>query len=220
MAEQSKDGSLSCAPKERLHIDGFVLAGGLSRRMGLDKSRLVLGGSTLLQRSASALRSISDRVYAVGILAQDSDGLTAIPDELVSSIETRRGSIVGLHSALKNATTPWVAVMACDMPFVSSEFFERLVSFIGDELDAVVPVQPDGRLQPLCALYRRNACLPIVEEMLATGEWKLQNLIGRVRTRSMGFEEFGDFMNSEMIFTNVNTPEEYEKAKALIGSIG
>ena len=205
---------------ERQLIDGFVLAGGANRRMGLDKSRLVLGGSTLLQRSASALRSICDNVCAVGTIPQNSDGLTAVPDEISSVSGRRRGSIVGLLSALKNASNEWVAVMACDMPFISGEFFERLISFIREDVDAVVPVQPDGRLQPLCALYRREACLPVVEEMHKTGEWKLQNLFAKVRTWSVDFDELRDLDNSGLFFMNVNTPEEYEKAKALNVGIG
>ena len=199
-----------------MHIDGFVLAGGASRRMGSDKSQLVLGGSTLLQRSASALGSVCGRVSVVGIGSQNADGLVAIPDEFVSGGEPRRGSIIGLYSALKNAATEWAAVLACDMPFVSRELFKRLVLCIGDEADAVVPVQPDGRPQPLCALYRCDVCLPVVEEMLQTGEWKLQNLFGRVRVRKVDFDEIIDLENSELFFLNVNTPEEYENAKAVV----
>ena len=218
MAERSSSGTLHAGSTENLAVDGYVLAGGASRRMGSDKSQLVLGGKTMLGLSASALTTVSNRVVAVGILPQHSEGLPVIPDEFGTDDGQRRGSIVGLYSALKNSVTAWAAVLACDMPFVSAELLARLVIFIGDDTDAVVPVQPDGRLQPLCAFYRRDACLPIVEEMLISGEWKLQNLLGRIRIRRVEFDEIRDLENSELFFLNVNTPEEYENAKAVIGA--
>lgn len=199
-----------------LTIDGYVLAGGASRRMGSDKSQLMLGGETMLRRAASALRTVSDRVTVVGVSPENSDGLPFIPDEFGLDDGQRRGSIVGLHAALKDSTAELTAVLACDMPFVDGELFKRLVSSILDDVDAVVPVQPDGRLQPLCALYRRGACLPVVEEMLKAGDWKLQNLLSRVRTRSVEFDEIRDLGNSELFFLNVNTPEQYENAKVAI----
>jgi molybdopterin-guanine dinucleotide biosynthesis protein A len=201
-------------------IDGYVLAGGASRRMGSDKSQLVIGGETMLRRAASALMPVSDRVAAVGVLQATSDGLPVVPDEFDTGDGKRRGSIVGLHASLKNSAADWAAVLACDMPFVGGELFKRLVSFIRIDVDAVVPVQPDGRLQPLCALYRRDVCLPVVEEMLKSGEWKLQNLFDRVRTRKVNFDEISDLENSELFFLNVNTPEEYENAKSVIGVRG
>jgi molybdopterin-guanine dinucleotide biosynthesis protein A len=216
VAEQIGDGP----PTEIAAIDGYVLAGGASRRMGSDKSQLVLGGETMLRRAASALRTVSDRVAAVGVSPENSDGLPAVPDEFDTGGGQRRGSIVGLYAALRNSAADWTAVLACDMPFVVGELFKRLVTLVRDDVDVIVPVQPDGRLQPLCALYRRDACLPVVEEMLTTGEWKLQNLFDRVRTRRVDFDEVRDLENAELFFLNVNTPEEYENAKAVIGVDG
>lgn len=200
----------------RNNIEGFVLAGGASSRMGTDKSRLMLGGGMMLERCAAALHAVADSVAVVGFAGTAPDGMTVIPDEIRSD-ERGRGAIIGVFTALKNGGMDWAALLACDLPFVSGEMLERLVSFVNDEVDAVVPVQPDGRPQPLCGLYRRDACLRAIEEMLGEGDWKLQNLLPMVRTRLVGFDEVRDLVNSEVFFLNVNTPEDYARALAIAG---
>ena len=57
-------------------IDGFVLAGGQSRRMGQDKAALLLGGRTLIDRAAGAMFSIANTVYLVG---NSNDAITSLP---------------------------------------------------------------------------------------------------------------------------------------------
>ncbi|MER3461713.1 MAG: hypothetical protein C4342_01390 [Armatimonadota bacterium] len=107
-------------------------------------------------------------------------------------------------------------MLACDLPFVSGELFKKLASFDRKDFDAVVPVQQDLRAQPLCALYRRASCLPIVETMLAGDDWSLQELLRRVETRFVGFDEISDLPNSGHFFFNVNTPADYKTAEAAL----
>ncbi len=81
-----------------------------------------------------------------------------------------------------------------------------------NDVDAVFAEQPDGRIQPLCGLYRRDRCLPEIEKMLSDGEWRLQQLGVRLKTRVIGFSEIKDIQGAEFLFFNMNTPEEYRLA--------
>ncbi len=198
-------------------IDGFVLAGGQSRRMGHNKAALLLGGRTLVDRAASTLFPITNTVHVVGNLADEITSLPIIQDHQI--VGNARGAIVGLHTALVNAKTEWIAVLACDLPFVTGELMTQMVHILrqsGDEqvndLDTVFPVQPDGRVQPLCGLYRRDGCLPEIQKMLSAGDWRLQQLRGRLKTRVIGFSEIQDIQGSEFLFLNLNTPEDYREA--------
>jgi len=198
-------------------IDGFVLAGGQSRRMGQNKTALLLGGKTLIDRAADALFPVANTVYAVGNLTHQITSLPIIQDHPITG--DTRGAIVGLYTALVNAKTEWVAVLACDLPFVTGELMTRMVDIMrhGAELqmndvDAVFAEQPDGRIQPLCGLYRRDRCLPEIEKMLSDGEWRLQQLGVRLKTRVIGFSEIKDIQGAEFLFFNMNTPEEYRLA--------
>lgn len=198
-----------------MRLEGFVLAGGASSRMGEDKWRLPLGGRTLLERSVSALRHVTDRVAVVGDIDPDEvGGLAVVRDESPSGSAgpAGRAAIVGLYTALKRSRSEWVAVLACDLPFVSGELFETLALLAGDEFEAVVPRQADGRMQPLCALYARGASLRAAEDLMRAGEWSLGGFARRLKTQVVDFEDVRDLPGSEFFFLNVNTPDDYAAA--------
>ncbi|MDQ3179833.1 MAG: molybdenum cofactor guanylyltransferase [Acidobacteriota bacterium] len=201
-------------------IDGFILAGGASKRMGQAKANLLLGGKTFARRAASALSAVAapGRLFIVGNLKENLFDLPILPDEFDGENDKRkRAAIVGLHAALKNSNANWAAVLACDLPLVTGELFQKLASLRNENSDAVVPLQPDGeRMQPLCALYRRDACLPVIETILGGDDWSLQKLLRRVETRFVRFDEISDLPRAEYFFLNVNTPEDYEVAQAAL----
>lgn len=193
-------------------IQGFILTGGASSRMGRDKGLLTLGGESFVGRAARALKPVCREVAAVSSRhGGEIEGLRVVRDLYES-----RGALGGLHAALDDAGAEWVAVVSCDLPFVTAELFRRLASFRGEGLDAVAPVQPDGRPQPLCALYRRAGCLAEAGRMIEAGELRPRVLLARVRTRWVQFGELSDLDESASFFQNVNTPEDYERARLLV----
>lgn len=194
-------------------IEGFILAGGASSRMGADKAHLRLGGQTLVERAAAALGGVCGRISVVSSKPDAAAfGLPTVPD-----LFGGRGALGGLHAALAHASAEWAAVLSCDLPFVTAALFERLASLRGPDADAVAPLQPDGRPQPLCAFYARAACLPVIEELLRADELRPRALLARVRTRWASFAELGGLENSGHFFKNVNTPEDFVEAQRIAG---
>ncbi|MFL6337131.1 MAG: molybdenum cofactor guanylyltransferase [Pyrinomonadaceae bacterium] len=192
-----------------MEIEGFILAGGLSSRMGEDKSRLRLGGRSFVELAAGALASVSRRVSVVGSRpGVESHGLSVVRD-----IHEGLGALGGLHAALAACETPWAAVISCDLPFVSAELFERLASLRGVGVEAVAPIQKDGRPQPLCALYAAERCHEAAGRLIRAGELRPRALLQLVRTRWVQFAELADLDGSQLFFNNVNTPDDYEDAK-------
>lgn len=189
-------------------IEGFILTGGASSRMGRDKAVLRLGDTVFVERVSSALAPVCRAVAVVSSRhGARLEGLPVIADIFESS-----GALGGLHSALTHARSEWVAVVSCDLPFVTTELLERLASLRDEQTDAVAPIQPDGRIQPLCALYRRAVCRETAREMLEAGEFRPRVLLERVRSRRVRFAELSDLRGSHSFFDNVNTPEDYERA--------
>jgi molybdopterin-guanine dinucleotide biosynthesis protein A len=189
-------------------IEGFILAGGLSSRMGEDKSLLRLGGRTFVEIAAGALAPISSKVSVVG----SRPGVEAHGLAVVRDVHEGLGALGGLHAALDACRAPWAAVVSCDLPFVTAELFERLASLRGAGSDAVAPLQDDGRPQPLCALYAAARCLEEAERLIRAGELRPRALLRNVRTRWVPFAELSDLEGSQRFFDNVNTPADYERA--------
>ena len=201
------------------NVEGFVLAGGASSRMGKDKALLTLGGKTFVERAAFALRAVSQNLCLVGDNLKGEMFLPTAPDVHKIKAEKKRASIIGVHSALFHAQMQWAAILACDLPFVTGELLTRLADlgkiYEKSDLAAVVPIQPDGKIQPLCAFYKPAVCLPRIEEMLAARKFRLQEIFGKIKTKFVEFSEIADLPNAKNFFFNVNTPEDLRRAEKI-----
>jgi molybdopterin-guanine dinucleotide biosynthesis protein A len=186
-------------------IAGFILAGGESRRMGTDKSRLVLNGKTFVERIAAELQTVTSSVTVVGKEMTSTGPLQHVPD-----IFPKWGALGGVHTALASCEAEWCLIVACDFPFVTAEIFARLAS-LREDFEAVAPIQSDGIPQPLCSLYQTARCLERAEELINSGERKPIALLQSVRTRWVPFAELQDLPGAERYFDNINTPEDYDR---------
>ncbi len=199
-------------------VEAFILVGGQSSRMGADKSKLVLGHQTTVEHIRAALCTLTPRIRVVGARNQGAiDDLQNVPDR-----HKRWGALGGIHAALSACQSEWAMIVACDLPLVSGDLVKRLWQFAsspgGENFDAVVPVQPDGRPQPLCAFYRRESCAATAGQLIAKSEHKPRTLLARVRTRWVAFDEVSDLRGAPDFFLNMNTPEDYQRAQAMVGS--
>jgi molybdopterin-guanine dinucleotide biosynthesis protein A len=169
--------------------------------MGADKSQLLLDGQTFVERIAATLRMATDSVSLVG-------GVANLKLPSVLDVYPNWGALGGLHAALSACRREWAIVVACDLPLVTVELFQRLAS-LRDEYDAVVPVQPDGRPQPLAAFYRANTCRRVATELIEAGRRRPLDLLENVRTRWVDFGEIANLAQAERFFVNINTPDDY-----------
>src|SRR4030043_1019478 len=144
-----------------------IQAGGESRRMGRDKALLPFLGQPLILRLLSRLAGLASEVLVTSNQPESYRflGLTPIPDRLPGC-----GALGGLYTALSAATYPYVAVVACDIPFASLEIFAiELVLLQETEADAVIPRSKAG-VEPFHAVYRRESCLPYIQSALEAGK--------------------------------------------------
>ena len=184
-------------------LQAFILAGGQSRRMGRDKSQLTLENQTFTDRIAQTLLQITDSVTLVGS-RQTNLRYPSVPD-----VFPAWGALGGLHTALAACRTEWAIVVACDLPFVTTELFHYLAS-LRESHDAVVPLQSDGRPQPLSSLYRIEPCLQRATELIEAGKRRPLDLLELVNTRWVPFTELTNLDQAQKFFVNINTPDDYD----------
>ncbi len=195
-----------------LDIDGWIIAGGASSRMGEDKAALEIGGCSLIELAGKALSKVAEgRISIAGEPREFVSQWPAFPDKGPSG----QGPLSGVSTALSNGSSEWVAVISCDMPFTTGKVLTRLVSHIHSGIDAVVPIQPDGFPQPLCALYRRKPVLAAVQDLFENRDRSLRYLLSRLAKHYVPFSAFKDLQNADHLFLNLNSPAEYRQAITL-----
>lgn len=189
------------APSRETEVTGVILAGGRSLRMGRDKATLELFGKSLFARTLAMMRSIFTRILIAGDRPDlASPDVPYVPDTFPGS------ALGGLHGGLSAAATPWVFVAPCDLAYPDPE----LVRFIlrhKNGCDIVVPRTPEG-FEPVFALYHKN-CLPVMEQMLSRGDYRIYDFYGQLRVRYLDEEILpADWQRS---LTNLNTPEDLRR---------
>lgn len=180
--------------------------------MGEDKALKPFLGKPLIQRVVNRLTPIAGEIIVTTNHPEDYQflGLRLIPD-----LKPGRGALGGLYTAIASASHPFVAVAACDMPFVSPNFFERAYSLlVKEEADVVIAKTAEGH-EPFHALYRRETCLPAIEAAIEADKWKVIAWFPQVVVREIQPDELKTFDPSGLCFWNVNTPEEFEQAEKL-----
>ncbi len=189
-------------------VSAFVLAGGKSTRMGADKALLEFEGRTLLERALEVVRKVVSDVRIVGAMERFRS-YGAVVEDLFREC----GPLGGIHAALRSSLADWNLMLAVDMPRVTPELVRFLVTQAGlaREAMAVVP-RCAGRMQPLCALYRRELCDP-AQAALRAGRNQIGLLLEEVPLRMIEEEELVGAGFSARLFENVNTPEELERAR-------
>ncbi len=198
-----------------IEVTGVLLAGGNSRRMGEDKRYLVVGEQTLLERGLAVLRSLFQQVLVV--IAQDSPPLE-VDARVVRDLLPDCGSLGGLHSGLTEATTPYIFVVACDMPFLDPAVIAQFTSRRATA--DIVMAKLAGRLHPMHALYGKR-CLPVVEQLIRARELKIQDMVSQASLRVHYVTE-ADLLTidpSGRSFHNVNTPVDLALARSLVARV-
>ena len=136
-----------------LRLGAIVLAGGTAVRMdGVDKASIELDGVTLLERALAATMT------AVEVVVVGDQVPTTRPVTWTTEDPRSGGPAAGLLAGLDRFLRPpdLVAVLAVDMPRVSPGTFARLLDAVG-AADGAQLTDRDGRVQPLCAVYRRTS---------------------------------------------------------------
>lgn len=196
----------------RPKVTVVIQAGGESRRMGQSKALVPFAGRPLICRMVERLSPVSDELV---ITTNEGDRLAFLSEEypdldiaLVPDVHGFRGALPGLHTALLSAHNPFVAVVACDMLFASPRLVvAEAIAMKESGADVVVPVNKHG-YEPFHALYRREGCLPRLEELIEAGEKRAQRLYEAVNVREFTQDEVLVAEPMGGCFINANTPAE------------
>ena len=211
---------------------GAILAGGGSTRFGAPKALARVGGERIVDRVVAALQAVTP-----ALLLSTNDPAQFRELDIPSCPDRRpdAGPLGGIHAVLLRAREldrPGVLAVAVDMPFPSVPLLGRLrdeafgTGGAGEARspgssppgapDVVVPESGGRRgIEPLFAAYR-TSCLPAIDAALEAGDRRMIGFHERVRVRRIPLAVVASLCDPAMAFLNVNTPEDRDRAEALL----
>lgn len=150
-----------------------VFVGGASSRMGVPKGRLVYDGASLLERMVAACGPFPCRL--IGDATPYADLVPAVP-RLADTV-VGIGPIGGLDALLAGATTPYVVIVGCDMPFVTAATLSALVNDPRECAVLCARADDDAPFEPMLARWSVAVMRDAVRGAIARGEYGLQKLM-------------------------------------------
>ena len=171
--------------KQKTKIEVCILAGGGSQRLGQDKSRLKLGGRTLLRRARELAKKVG------------------LPSRVIRKDDVPNcGPLGGVITALQSTNADSIVFLSCDMPFLTVEFTKRLIDHSGQ---AIFTQTTKGAGFPL---RLNKKLLHVAEKQLSKGEYSLQALAKKLRARQLRLS----VAKAQQLF-NINTPADWAAAQ-------
>ena len=136
----------------RRDIIAYVLAGGSSRRMGVDKLFLQIGGQSLLERTIATCEACFKQVKLV---TGNAAKFSLLDYTVVLDSPGVHGPMAGVIAALEDCDTDRCFVTAADLFDLSAEVIASLVTqYRGQQYMGLIET---NCLQPLCGLYHKSS---------------------------------------------------------------
>jgi len=191
-------------------MSAVILAGGGSTRMGENKMLLPLGEMNIAETLVNVLTGLFAECILVTDWPGDYRGLSVrFARDLFEGVP--KSSLRGIHGGLSASRHPYSFVIAGDMPFISPALIRHLCA-LADGYDLVLPWE-HPHFHPLAAVYNRSI-LPLLDEMLGSGNYKLGFLRERVRSLYVDVNDLRVYDQQLWSLFNINTPDDYTKALA------
>ena len=196
----------------------IILAGGKGNRIGGRKPFMELEGRSLVHYVLKVTRGVSDETVVVTSRDMVKRFEALLPEDVkvVSDIVPGRGPLVGVYSGLNHIRSEYAMVLPCDAPFINEHVLKHLIGE-AEGVDAVVPLWPNGYIEPLHSVYRVSAAFKASKAAVREMSFKISNMIERLeRTLYVPVERLKRFDLDLLTFFNVNSTEDLKDAEAIL----
>ena len=187
------------------YITGFVLTGGKSSRLGVEKGLMLFDRKPLVQHVLETLSVVVGEVF----ISTNNPDYKQFSKPIIPDIVQGIGPMGGVYSCLMQSATDYNIFLSCDTPFVPSDLFLYLIKEI-DGHSCVVPVHDDEKTEPLCGIYSKQ-CADTFMEFISKGNYKMMDVLKAVDYHPVRVDESLPFYNNHLFF-NINTPADCKLA--------
>ena len=199
-------------PKKKLF--GLILNGGLSRRMGSDKSKKMVSNKPLISLVVERAKAQVDYLAINSNQKSSGNKIEIIPDCLSGNL----GPLVGILSGLKwlekkdDSFNNWLVIFPVDSPFFPENLVQCFFENLKDE--KIVMAKCEGRLHPVFSMWHMDN-LDLLEKFLMEGGRKIDLFSKKIKTRVVNFP----FIGYDPFF-NVNNLDDLIKAEGIFKKLG
>jgi molybdopterin-guanine dinucleotide biosynthesis protein A len=185
-----------------------ILAGGKSTRMGQDKATIKIGEKALIRLVYDKVKEVFDDVL---IISRLHNAIESIDAPVLKDIVPFGNSMTGIASALLYSETPYTLVVACDMPFLSTEAFKYMVKEATGE-DIIIPKTKLG-FEPLHAIYNKS-CIAHLLRLIEQNRFKITGVLPFVSVKELK-EHPCFYRTGNPVFTNINVMNDLSMVEAV-----
>lgn len=183
-------------------VTALILAGGKSSRMGTDKALLCWQGIPLLERVCRAAIQSCSTVYVLTPWPEQYQHLFPENCHPLLEFTPGQGPLVALEQGLRQISTSWLLLLACDLPNLDPTILQRWITLLPeDKVLAVVPHHA-GRWEPLCGFYHRQS-LPLLQSFVEQGERSFQDWLSTLTTQKIVLDA-----SAKTMLWNCNSPKD------------
>ena len=183
-----------------------ILAGGKSSRMGEDKALLTYEGKIFVEKIAEELNFFEEKMIARGNNPVPGDFVKKDSWEVVPDEYENHGPLGGLHAALKKCRSDAMFVVTCDIPLISKRLVKKICDIFEqeDKNDAIVVITGDGKIHPLCGIYRKelHTCM---EKSLLQNNNRMMSILEQIKVKYIELDDL-----DSIYLNNINTRVEYQ----------
>ena len=188
-------------------LGGLVLAGGQGKRIQQNKALLLLGGKPLLLHVVNNICNIVEEIVVViGLRDNPKEYETFLPPE-VNTVKDQvfgKGPLMGILSGMRRMNSKYALISTCDSPFSRKELINYLITRAKD-VDAVIPVWPNGNSEPLHAIYRISSAMSAAESAVNNDELLVLDMVKRLdKVVYVETETLKEFDHNLVTFFNIN----------------
>jgi len=199
------------------NIIGIILAGGKSSRFGEDKSNIRLGNKTLIEHTINKI----EKEFSEILIISNNNKYNFKNKKIYTvkdCINGQLGPLVGILTAMKwvkenKKNYKWIASFPCDTPFFDIKLISKLKLKTEKTSKKLVFLNSDKKRHNIFGLWSMD----LIEKL----EKDIENSFRKVEiwADKVGYENIN--INTEEFdkFLNINTKEDFEKAKKNIDKI-
>jgi molybdenum cofactor guanylyltransferase len=202
----------------------LVLAGGQARRFQKteyqwqDKALAKLDGKPLLIHAIQNVQKLVDQIivcvneesrrelYSKTLKDWQLESAEIVVDQKVGHIG---GPMVAIMTGLKAAKADLCFTLPCDMPLMQPKIVDYMFGLAGD-VDVVVPMWPNGRLETLVTVMQRQTAVEIADTLCQLKRPRTDDIF-RGASKVMFASPVGEMKTLDLelkSFVNINVPED------------